>query len=125
MPGRLPAEVREKAREVGKRLDLQPWWEHREAVLAVVYRELGITPPVQGHRRGPPGSRKRRRENASGDAGASNQRCAECPVCLEPRRLGVMAPCGHRVCDACFPRCRSTCPVCRATVQMFVARTYE
>lgn len=117
MPGRLPADVRAKAREVGKRLGHDPWWDARDAVLAAVYREMGRPAPA-------PRRRKRRAESAPEARPPAPRPCDECPVCLEPRRLGTLAPCGHRVCAECQPRCRGRCPHCRAPVRAFAPRTY-
>lgn len=97
----LSKEVRVHARIVGARLGIKPWWSDRATVLAVVRRELGA----------PAAGRKRKRDS--------------CAVCLEERELGVLAPCGHRVCAVCYPGCKRRCPHCRASVEAFARRMYQ
>lgn len=41
----------------------------------------------------------------------------ECPVCLEPFRRPLAAPCGHAMCFVCAVRWRArSCPVCRSPI---------
>lgn len=89
-------EVRVLARVVAERLGLVPWHEHRDQVLPVVYKQLGLT--------------KRKRE--------------ECSICLDGADLLVLAPCGHKcVCAACRALIQQ-CPICRKTIESTVQRVY-
>ena len=100
-------EVRVLARIVGKRLGLDPWWDHRDAVLPEVYARLGL------------GTYKGRRS-------APAPVLTECAVCLEAAALVVLVPCGHRrICGPCADRCRGTCPICRAQFRSHLARIYD
>ena len=40
----------------------------------------------------------------------------ECMICMEEPKAFVPFPCGHEVCEACFPKVMTTnpeCPLCR------------
>ena len=89
-------EVRVLARVVAERLGLVPWHEHRDQVLPVVYKQLGLT--------------KRKRK--------------ECSICLDGADLLVLAPCGHKcVCEACsktIMRTTKKCPMCQGVSMMIM-----
>lgn len=101
-------EVRKRARVVAARLGLKPWYEHQEAVLKVVAEELG-----QSLKPAPPRKRKR-------------PQVPECVVCMEPKELAVLAPCGHRqTCMTCLRSCRGKCPVCRQRWTAVVEKVFD
>lgn len=105
----LPPYVRACARAVAKRRGLEPWSDHRDAVLPEVYRELGLGAYT------PKGNAKRKRPAAA----------AECAVCMEATALVVLVPCGHqKVCAECADMCGHKCPVCRTRFSSVVARVY-
>ena len=108
----LPSNVRACARVVAKRRGLEPWSDHRDAVLPEVYRDLGLGAYT------PKGNAKRKRPAAPAAP-------PECAVCMEPSELVVLVPCGHqKVCGACAERCRDRCPVCRVPFISIVTRVY-
>ena len=95
-------ETRVLARVVAARMGLEPWWDHRDEVLAEVYRAQGR---VYGKRAPAPAT--------------------ECSACLEGADLVVLAPCGHRcVCGGCAGRCGGKCPLCRAPIAAHVTKVF-
>lgn len=100
-------EVRRHAREVAKRLGLEPWYEHQDEVLKVVGQELGLS-------------------LRPGKATKKRKRAPECVVCLESKQLVVLAPCGHRqACKSCLLQCHGKCPVCRQRWTGMVEKVFE
>merc|ERR1712194_987702 len=39
----------------------------------------------------------------------------ECLICMERRKNTLLRPCGHMVCDVCYPTLKGVCAECRVT----------